>query len=401
MGTERLVKLKYLIITAAFLIAVGLAHPAQAQGVIPAGLTVSGRLDASDRTLASDGTYYDDWFYDGRAGERITVTQTSTDFASWLSIGRVESGVFMYDKSTGRTSGDQARIVYDVPADGRYVIRVNLAASGSRTGAYTLRVDRGTTSTSSTATVSPAPPRPRMLSGSHFGQLDTSDPVRSDSSFYELWRYRARAGEQLTVTMMAGGFSSYMELGRMTGDTFTLLAGSTSTTVGGSPMATLNVLLPEAGEYGIRASSHGRHVGYYAIQLSASAGAATTTAPAGPAATSAPASSDQIGLNQSVTGSLSLTDRKLRDIYFDVWKFSGRAGQRIRITLEASDFTPFLMFGLSDGPGVTITSDQNVAEGGDAAIDIVIMVSGEYAIIVRPHPESVPFGRYRLTVRSR
>src|SRR5687768_17646282 len=64
-GTERFVRFN-LVFAAAVLSAAVLAQPAHAQGAISAGQTVSGRLDASDY-LRDDGTYYDDWFYEGRA----------------------------------------------------------------------------------------------------------------------------------------------------------------------------------------------------------------------------------------------------------------------------------------------------------------------------------------------
>lgn len=106
---------------------------------IRVGQTVSGSL--SDRDPATfDGTYYQDWIYSGKRGDRIVVTLRSSAFDAYLQFGRAQDGTFQYitaqDDGAG---GNDSLLATTLPADGDYVLRVNTLQMG--TGAYTLSVE--------------------------------------------------------------------------------------------------------------------------------------------------------------------------------------------------------------------------------------------------------------------
>lgn len=402
-GAERSVRID-LFVAAAVLCAVALAQPLQAQGAVTAGQTVSGRLDASDYVRDSDTTYYDDWFYEGRAGEQITVTQRSSDFDSWLLIGRVVNGAFQLDEyNDDGAGGNDSRITYTLPASARYVIRVNVVGRG-RTGAYTLRVDRVGAPVGGGGVVRATGNRVLSAGQSYTGELDGSDPEWTDDTFYELWRYLGRAGEQLVITMRSPSFRSYIQYGRMDGNEFTYLGGSTSRTVGGQQETVLDVTFAETGEYGIRANSHGRHTGPYT--LSVASGLSSASAPSTPAALSSgkisagTSSGGTVGSNQTVSGQLDSSDPALADgTFYDLWRFQGRAGQRIRVTLRSSDFDAYVAFGsMSGGEFEAVETDDDSAGGTDAMIELTLTASGEYAI--RANSLSKATGRYTLTVET-
>ncbi len=379
MGTDRLVTLRLCAVAAALGTA-GIAQPLQAQGVITAGQTVSGRLDASDRVRESDNTYYDDWVYVGRAGERITVTQRSSDFDSWLLIGRVVNGEFQLDEfNDDDGGGNDSRIVFTLPEDGPYVIRVNVVGRG-RTGAYTLRVDRaGGASSPSTGGM-------RLAAGQSFtGALEPTDPLWTDDTHYDLWRYYGRAGERLTIIMRSPSFNSYMQYGRMNGNEFNYLGGSTSRTIGGQQETVLDVTLSETGEYGIRANSHGRHTGEYVLTVSSS-GAGST------ASTSLPT----IRLGSSIRGSLTTANVQTDSGWYHMdYSFSGSAGQVITVDLESDDFDTFI--DLYQGRR-WLAEDDDGGDGLDSHLVYTLPESGSYIICVRSRYANRT-GSYTLSLR--
>ena len=381
MGTERVVGLK-LVVAAAVFCAVALSQPLQAQGAISAGQTVSGRLDASDY-LRDDGTYYDDWFYEGRAGERISVTQRSSDFDSWLLIGRVVNGVFQLEEfNDDGAGGNDSRIDYTLPASGRYVIRVNVVGRG-RTGSYTLRVDRSGSGSSAASSIGGA----RVLSAgqSFTGELDSSDPLWTDNTYYELWRYYGRAGERLTIIMRSPAFNSYMQYGRMNGNEFSYLGGSTSRHIGGQQETVLDVTLSESGEYGIRANSHGQYTGQYVLTVSSSGGGGTTTRSAG-----------SISVGSTITGTLTPTDAQTDSgWYHDDYTFSGNSGQVILVDLESDEFDTFI--DLYQGTR-WVAEDDDGGDGLDSRLVYTLPASGEHTICVRSRYANRT-GSYRLTLR--
>lgn len=381
MGTARLVRLAHCLI-AAIVATVLVAPGARAQGLISAGQTVSGRLDASDR-LRDDGTYYDDWVYEGRAGERVTVTQASSDFDSWLLLGRVVNGEFsLAEFNDDGAGGNDSRITYTLPADGMYVIRVNVVGRG-RTGAYSLRVDR----VGGSAGTRPTGGRILTASQSFSGQLDSSDPVWTDDTFYELWRYNGRAGERLTITMRSPSFNSYMQYGRMSGNDFSYLGGSTSRTVGGQQETVLDVTLSETGEYGIRANSHGRHTGPYTLVVSSSLGSTAATSTR---------SSGTLTVGSRVSGSLQPSDMQTDSgWHHDDYTFSGSRGDVIYVDMMASDFDPYLDIYDDDG---RVAYDDDGGEGLNSRIVFTLPGSGTYTICARSRYANRT-GSYTLSVR--
>jgi hypothetical protein len=110
-------------------------------GPIVAGERVSGRLRSADPSL-DNGAAYHLYTYQGRRGERVTMTLRSTEFDAVLVLGTrggrhgVGSVLTRDDDSGG---GRDARIDFTLPSDGEFVVRVNplLPTNGS----YTLEVE--------------------------------------------------------------------------------------------------------------------------------------------------------------------------------------------------------------------------------------------------------------------
>lgn len=107
--------------------------------VLRAGQQVEGMLTPGS-VLRSDDTYMNGYYYDGVAGEQITITLRSADFDSWLVIDQPDGPFRKWDDDSG--GGHDAKLSVTLPATGRYIIAANAVAKRS-TGRYTLRVDKG------------------------------------------------------------------------------------------------------------------------------------------------------------------------------------------------------------------------------------------------------------------
>lgn len=112
--------------------------------VLRAGQRTQGELQNSDGRLA-DGSFYHDYTYTARRGERITVTLTSAAFDAFLHAGRPGAGTQLVNAVTDDdgAGGTNSRVRFVADRDGPVTIRVNTLTSGE-TGAYTLLLENVT-----------------------------------------------------------------------------------------------------------------------------------------------------------------------------------------------------------------------------------------------------------------
>jgi hypothetical protein len=107
---------------------------------VRAGEAASGSLVAGDDPMLGDGTYYDAWIYQGRAGERLEIVLRSDEFDTFVTVGRVSGEAFEeLGAADDGADGTNSRLEVTLPADGAYVILANSLTEGE-TGAYTLTV---------------------------------------------------------------------------------------------------------------------------------------------------------------------------------------------------------------------------------------------------------------------
>lgn len=107
---------------------------------IAANTEVTGSLGEGD--VDSESRPFQAWLYRGTAGETIGVRMRSSEFDTYLVVGRVVDGAFEELTSNDDESDESTDsvVLYTLPADGEYVIRAT-AFSADAMGAYTLRVD--------------------------------------------------------------------------------------------------------------------------------------------------------------------------------------------------------------------------------------------------------------------
>ncbi|MFN3596691.1 MAG: hypothetical protein ACK41D_05415 [Rubricoccaceae bacterium] len=105
------------------------------------GQTVNGHLGtASD--LFSDGSLFDPYRIQLRRGQTVTVTMRSSDFDTFLMVGRLDGSVVTEELGSDDDSGGgtDARLSFTADRDGVYIIRANALYEGVG-GTYRLTVE--------------------------------------------------------------------------------------------------------------------------------------------------------------------------------------------------------------------------------------------------------------------
>jgi hypothetical protein len=244
---------------------------------ITRGQTVSGRLGPGDFLRTDDNTYADGYFYDGRAGEQITVTMRSSSFDSWVVVDDPNGPLREHDDDGA--GGNDARLTVTLPHAGRYLIVAN-AVGRDANGSYTLTVEGSggggagpaNDAGGSGGTIADLGRMrlPRITAGQTVsGRLTSSDFVRSDDNSYaDGYEYIGRAGEQITISLSSGAFDSWVVIDDPEGP-----LQEHDDDSGGGNDAQLTVTLPHAGRYVIIANSVGaRATGAYTLTVRSGGG---------------------------------------------------------------------------------------------------------------------------------
>lgn len=93
----------------------------------------------------------------------------------------------------------------------------------------------------------------------------------------------------------------------------------------------------------------------------------------------------KLQLGQSASGALAKTDSRLESdsSYYDMWSYTGKAGETIRVTLKSSDFDAYLSVGRDDGGEFSeLDSDDDGGGGTDAKVVVTLPEDGEYQVRV-------------------
>ncbi|MFW2342412.1 pre-peptidase C-terminal domain-containing protein [Brevundimonas sp.] len=116
--------------------------PAPVPGSILVGATARGTLGEAD-AAAGDGSYFDAYRIHAKAGETLVITMVSNAFDAFVIVGREKDGndIEVLASDDDGLSDTHARLEWEVPDDGVYVIRAG-SYGQSETGAYALKVER-------------------------------------------------------------------------------------------------------------------------------------------------------------------------------------------------------------------------------------------------------------------
>lgn len=174
------------------------------------GQEVEGELTDDDARLKGNARF-DGYSFTATEGQRLQITMTSSEFDAVLEVGKAE-GTFeaLASDDDGMGQGTNARLTFDVPEDGEYIIRAQSFDDGR--GAYQLRLtDRG-----------PEPESGSLLIGStvrgSLGENDnTSNEGRFGGGYYDDYTFAARKDEKLRFILVAPKFDAVVLVGQKSG----------------------------------------------------------------------------------------------------------------------------------------------------------------------------------------
>ena len=363
-----------------------LADPARAQpGITPlrVGQTVTGQLVASDEPVNDRGRFHA-YRFDAAQGQRLLVTAESPDFDTYVIVGR-QVGPVLDELKTDDDGGEgtHSRMRFTAPRTGTYILLVQSFAEEGM-GPYTLALAEA-----------PAPStggsRPISFGGTEEGALaDTDNEDDESGKFYDEYTFRGRAGQRIEIGMASDDFDTYLRLGRLDGCDWEELA--TDDDGGEDTDSRLRYVISTDGEYVIRATSFGDNAGAYTLSLRERALAAAQ-----------PAQMRRITAGETMNGELDESDPVLDtdQSFYEMWTYQGRAGEQLRISMDAEEFDTYLAIGrMNGGEFEEIATMDDGGEGTNSLMEVTLPADGEY--VIRANSFSADeTGPYTLRVETR
>ncbi len=243
--------------TGAYTLSVSETPPERAPEALAFGTTVQGEI-AEDDPKDENDRGFDAYGFSGVEGQRVQVIMRSGDFDTFLRVGSAD-GEFqeLAQDDDGLGEGTDSRLNFTLPSTGDYVLRAS-PLGGDSDGLYSIElIDRG-----------PAPTPGSILVGATArGTLAETDASAEDGSFYDAYRFEAKKGDTLIITMMSNDLDAFIIIGREDeGEAFEIL-GSDDDSLSDTH-AKLEWEVPDDGSYVLRAGSFGQgETGAYAVTI--------------------------------------------------------------------------------------------------------------------------------------
>jgi uncharacterized caspase-like protein len=239
------------------------AHEASDAVALTPGQRRTGQLQRGDAVM-NDGSLFDVYTYQARAGERLALTLRSRDFDTFLNVARMNGNAveqIVRDDDSG--GGTDSRAEFTVDRDGPIYVVANALQEGM-TGSYTIEL-------------AAAGGSERIAVGqSRAGALARTDPQLADSSYYDTYSYQGRQGERLRISLTSAAFDTYLSVGQVVDGRYREVASNDDTD---GTNSVVDVTLPAAGTYQIRANSFLKgQTGAYTLAIATGSGAAPAPA---------------------------------------------------------------------------------------------------------------------------
>lgn len=355
--------------------------PPLAAQPIAIGDTREGELTETDG-VNDTGARADAYTFTATAGQRIDATLNSDAFDAYLELFNAagesvdqdddggEGGIAIEGGEGGSTN---SRLISTIKEAGTYTLQAR-AIGDKLTGAYTLKL----------AEAAPAPAATPLPFGDTVQGEIAADGARDDDGRgYHAYTFRGTAGNRVQVVMRSGDFDTFLQIGRP-GDSFEAL-GTDDDGLGEGTDSRLNYILPETGEYEIRASPlSGDEKGLFSIAL-------TDKGPQ--------PEPGSILVGATARGTLDENDGIADDgAFFDAYAITVAEGDKLNVTLVSNDFDSYLDIGkTTDGSWVSTVSDDDSLSDTHAKVEWTVEEAGTYMIRARSFAQGQT-GAYTLAV---
>jgi hypothetical protein len=404
---------------AAALLALAAALPAHGQAcgtrdtpapTLTAGQTVRGALAREDHTLPGDrfdgtdpctGRPFDSFFYEARAGERLTFVLESRTIDPSITATTQWRGGGTRDvvEERGRR-GRTLTATGTVPVSGRILIQVESNVSLGRRGStgdytFTLRSDRPAGGADDAG-------GPALRPGQRVsGELDAGDGKLADGSYFEDHTYPMRRGERVVAVLRSEDFDAFLHVGRRAADG-TLENLQSDDDGGGGTDSRVEYTADRDGPVTIRVNTLGEgETGRYTVEIEG-AGSASDEEPEAAPAPGPSGPMQPLRAGRPVRGELSPDDPRLEDDSFhDDYTYTARAGERLVVRLESDDFDAVLaVTGMgADGSPDNPVVDDDGGGGTNARVEYVVERDGP--LLIRANSLAAgETGSYTLVLES-
>ena len=204
---------------------------------------ISGVLIDEDSTF-TDGEYYDNYKFEGRPGQSITLDLRSDEFDTYLILRQPNGEELANDD----TEGSNSRIEVTLSEAGSYEVVVSSFAGGE-TGEYQLNIaeinDPGRGVAAEVATNN------LRVGDSISGDLDSGDQLAENDEFRDSFYFNGNSGEAIVFDLIASDFDTVLSLQTPAGE---LLENDDFQ--GSTDQSQIQLTLQESGRYRILVSSY-------------------------------------------------------------------------------------------------------------------------------------------------
>lgn len=387
------------------------AGAADAQQRLQPGATVSGELRQGDAKLDS-GEFVDAYSFEGRAGDRASLSMRSSAFDPYLLING--PGDFAQENDDAEAGDTRAGLEVRLPATGTYRVRATSYAPGER-GPYSLTF--GGANASSARTQASGRGAAAGVGGNIAGQmgapssrgqthvlqpgatmresLGQGDARLTSGEYADGWRFQAQRGQTYRVSLASSDFDAYLVVRGPGG-----LSEDNDDEGGrrGSTDAAVVFTAPADGEVQVSATSFKPgETGAYSIRLEEGARSERDGA-ARPQAVQATPGATAISVGETRDGRLGQGARTLSSgEYVNTFSLRGRRGQQLDLRLSSTEFDPYLQITGPNGFSAYNDDDADASDSRDSRLIVTLPADGDYEIGATSY-EAGESGRYRFSV---
>lgn len=333
-----------------------------------------GTLAAGDQSLRS-GEFFDNYTFEGRAGQKVVVDLTSSGFDPYLMV--VAPSGDKKDNDDYQNSSSHSRLELTLEETGTYRV-VATSYKKDDTGDYELRIELGgAPGGTGVAAGGGGAGRPRVESG----RLESGDRTLTSGEYMDEYAFEGQRGQHVTVDVRSSGFDPYLIVIDPSNKHH-----ENDDYEGANNRSLVSLDLPADGRYRVMVTSYKKdESGSYDLRIdmggSNSGVAATAAAAAGP---------------RTERGSLAAGDDSLRSgELMDVYTFEGRPGQRITLDVVSQTFDTYLI--LIPPRGDRQENDDVEGKPRHSVIEADLSEAGTYKVIVTTYKKGEA-GAYELVM---
>lgn len=238
-----------------------------------------------------------------------------------------------------------------------------------------------------------AQPRPGTFPTLRIGQsvserITNTDPALYERGHFKVYQFQASPGRRYVVSMDSDEFDAYLTLARTVGGiTDHMMVNDDA---GEGTGSRLRFTVPTAGTYLVLAQSLSEEgTGAFTLRMDT--------------VTIRPPRVESLSLGTPARGTLAEDDAEYDEQesgaegFYDLYRFTGRAGQRVRVRMEMDEYYPTVEIGTMQGGQFSLL--ENVTAGPSGAVTVTLAAAGEY--YVRAGAFGGVTGEYTLTAEER